>query len=156
MALMTWLQTTCCDPTFHSTMHRHAFDRLNPAAVPERYLSMECLPQTTSGKIDYSRLPAIPPPPTQGVAPTTPVAKALATMWEEVLGAPHVGLDDDLLELGGHSLTIIKILVRVEERFGVRLSPQEFIECRTVGNLAALVETRVLKNFEDAMSATRE
>jgi acyl carrier protein len=77
-------------------------------------------------------------------------------MWEEVLGAPHVGLDDDLLELGGHSLTIIKILVRVEERFGVRLSPQEFIECRTVGNLAALVETRVLKNFEDAMSATRE
>jgi hypothetical protein len=56
---------------------------------------------------------------------TTPDARtmtateaALAEMWRDLLGRGEVATTDDFFALGGTSLTAIKLLQRVEKRFG--------------------------------------
>ncbi|HBY34627.1 MAG TPA: hypothetical protein DEH65_06530, partial [Delftia acidovorans] len=59
-----------------------------------------------------------------------------------------VGVHDNLFELGGDSLLALQILGRVKKRFGVELHPAAFFKAPTVGELAVLVETRLIEEIE--------
>ena len=47
------------------------------------------------------------------------LADSLVDLWKRVLRTDDVTLDDDFFELGGNSLTAIRLLPVIEERFGV-------------------------------------
>ncbi|MEM8680657.1 MAG: phosphopantetheine-binding protein, partial [Planctomycetota bacterium] len=51
----------------------------------------------------------------------------LAEIWSDVLGVDTVGVNDNFFSLGGHSLLVMKVIARVEEQTGIRLSPQDFL-----------------------------
>jgi acyl carrier protein len=57
-----------------------------------------------------------------------------------VLGLPAVGADDDLFDLGGHSLTITQISVRMRRRLGIDLPLHVFYDAPTVKALVAVAE----------------
>jgi amino acid adenylation domain-containing protein len=65
---------------------------------------------------------------------------ALAEIWSEVLRLPQVGLDDDFLALGGHSLHATQVLSRVRDRFGATLPLRALFESPTPRALAARAE----------------
>ncbi|MFI6455427.1 condensation domain-containing protein [Streptosporangium amethystogenes] len=56
----------------------------------------------------------------------------VTAIWCEVLGVDAVQPDDDLFDLGGHSLTITQIIARVRDGMGVELSFEVFIDSPTV------------------------
>ncbi|KJY26732.1 phosphopantetheine-binding protein, partial [Streptomyces sp. NRRL S-495] len=107
---------------------RSFLQRLLPgAAVPQRFLVLDRLPLTPNGKLDRRALP-VPPVPVE--APTGPasgpeaedeVLAAVLGIWSEVLRLPGLGPEDDLFDLGGHSLTIIQITARIRDLLGVEL-----------------------------------
>ncbi|MEU7007494.1 HemK family protein methyltransferase [Streptomyces sp. NPDC046332] len=62
-------------------------------------------------------------------------------IWQDVLGRTGIGLDDDFLTLGDHSLAPA-VVALVRKRLGVDVSVMDFFESRTVTGLAARVAAK--------------
>jgi phthiocerol/phenolphthiocerol synthesis type-I polyketide synthase E len=75
------------------------------------------------------------------VAPRTPVEAVVAGVWQEILGTPQVGIDDNFFALGGHSVLATKIISRVSKAFQMELPLLSLYESPTVAGLARCVET---------------
>ena len=91
--------------------------------VPSAFVIVETLPRTANGKLDRKALPA--PDFSRRSdgrsysAPRAPSERAIAQIWNAVLGLDAVGLDDNFFELGGHSL----LLLQAHNRLRASLSP---------------------------------
>jgi amino acid adenylation domain-containing protein len=109
--------------------------------VPAAIIPMTAFPVTPNGKLDRAALPA-PEPTPLGRAPETPEQAVLCGLFAEVLGVPSVGIDDDLFALGGHSMLLVRLRLRIREETGADLPVAEFFRNPTVAGLAArLIET---------------
>jgi amino acid adenylation domain-containing protein len=117
------------------------FARLPEHMVPAAFVVLDALPLTPAGKLDRRALPA--PEGASAAAhaplvpPRTPVEEALARIWAEVLGAERVGVHDNFIDLGGHSLHAVRVGARVREEFGVALDLRRFFAAPTIAALAA-------------------
>ena len=82
--------------------------------VPAHIMLLTALPRMVNGKLDQS---ALPEPRLdenrEHVVPSTPEARQLAEIWQEILGIERVGETDNFFELGGDSLLSLKVLSRV-------------------------------------------
>ncbi|MGA9869745.1 MAG: amino acid adenylation domain-containing protein, partial [Rhodococcus sp. (in: high G+C Gram-positive bacteria)] len=110
--------------------------------VPASVMVLGALPLNTSGKLDRKALPE--PVFTSAKtyrAPHSHAEYVVAGVFEDVLGATHVGLDEDFFELGGNSLIATQLVTRVGTALGIRLGVRELFEAPTVGALAARAET---------------
>ncbi|MFF8811778.1 type I polyketide synthase [Streptomyces pactum] len=79
--------------------------------------------------------------PTAFVAPSGERERAVAEVWQEVLGIDRVGVHDDFFALGGHSLAAVRIGAQLQSRFGVELDLRNFFDSPTVAGTVALLET---------------
>lgn len=108
-------------------------------SVPSRVVLVSGYPQTPNGKIDYARLAEAPVlrPESAGVyrEPTTPAEKALCAVFSAVLQMERVGADDDFLDLGGDSLSVVQVVTAAEE-LGMVFTIGEFFDARTPTALA--------------------
>ncbi|MFB6909020.1 HemK family protein methyltransferase [Streptomyces bacillaris] len=66
---------------------------------------------------------------------------AVLGIWQDVLGRTGIGLDDDFLTLGDHSLAPT-VVALIRKRLGVDVSVMDFFESRTVTGLAARVAAK--------------
>ncbi|MCE8024896.1 non-ribosomal peptide synthase/polyketide synthase [Billgrantia aerodenitrificans] len=86
---------------------RHLPDYMVPAVV----VTLEALPLNANGKVDRKTLPKPHLEEVRDyVPPSTPEARQLAAIWQEVLGVERVGETDNFFELGGDSLLSLKVL----------------------------------------------
>ncbi|GAC1305600.1 MAG: hypothetical protein NVSMB21_07420 [Vulcanimicrobiaceae bacterium] len=123
--------------------------RLPEYMVPRSIVVRDTLPRTPNGKLDRAAIAA------ETVAPVAPVAalhaarteteRALVEIWANVFGRDEssLGIADDFLALGGHSLVAIRILGQINRRFGVRLPLASVLEGRTIAALAARLDERL-------------
>jgi acyl transferase domain-containing protein/acyl carrier protein len=74
------------------------------------------------------------------VEPASEIERAVAALWQQLLGIERVGLNDDFFELGGHSLLATQLISRLRETFGIRLPLRALFEATTVAALAERVE----------------
>ena len=51
----------------------------------------------------------------------------LAEVWEDALGIDRVGLNDNFFDVGGHSLLMIRVIAKMQERTGVRIVLHDFM-----------------------------
>jgi amino acid adenylation domain-containing protein len=113
--------------------------------VPTRYVLLDRLPLTPSGKVDRKALPMPDATPTSGssyVAPRTPLEESLVAIWQEVLKIERVGVKDNFFDLGGHSLLMMQVVSRVERVLGIAMPVRSFFEFPTIAALAAEIERR--------------
>ena len=73
------------------------------------------------------------------VAPRTELEQALAAIWQELFGIEQVGIEDDFLEIGGHSLLALQVISRIHERLQVDVAMNTLLEAATIACLAALL-----------------
>jgi natural product biosynthesis luciferase-like monooxygenase protein len=69
------------------------------------------------------------------------VEAELAHIWSEVLGVAAVKPEDNLFDLGGHSLLITRIISRIRKSFGVEVPIYAFFDTPTLADIARVVET---------------
>ncbi|GAA2640432.1 hypothetical protein GCM10010399_87530 [Dactylosporangium fulvum] len=124
-------------------------DHLVPAAV----VVLDRMPVTVAGKIDRRALPA----PDFGAlagdaAPRTPAEELLCGLFAEVLGLPAVGIEDSFFTLGGDSIVSIQLVARARAA-GLRITPRQVFELRTVAALAAVAAPAEAPRQADAGAA---
>ncbi|MEU1288913.1 amino acid adenylation domain-containing protein [Kitasatospora sp. NPDC005856] len=129
-------------PLSDADLRDHLLRTLPAVMVPRQFVTLDQLPLTPSGKLDRRALPAPPRVAVTGPAETDDVTAGILAIWEEVLGATGIGPEDDLFDLGGHSLTIIQITARIRASFGVELDFDLFFDASTPVALAAVVRER--------------
>ena len=110
--------------------------RLPEYMVPAAFKVLETLPLTSSGKVDRAALPA---PDTDRprleqpfVPPRTPGEEQLAGIWSDLLGVEHIGVYDNIFELGGDSLMFTRLASRVLDAFQVRLPIRILFDLHTI------------------------
>lgn len=116
--------------------------RLPAALVPSAYVVLSALPTTPNGKIDRAGLPTISlrrRASGEYTPPRTDVERGLVEIWQRVLHVDRVGVDDDLFELGAHSLTAISAAGEIHRRFGVAVDVRTLFAAPTVARLAEVV-----------------
>jgi acyl carrier protein len=78
------------------------------------------------------------------VAPRNQLERALADIWQTVLGIDQIGAHDSFMDLGGHSLLAIQLASRIRELFEIELSVATLYKTPTVAGLTqAIVQDMV-------------
>ena len=123
-----------------SELRSHLKDRLPEYMVPSTFVSLASLPLTANGKLDRQALPD--PAESESasarayIAPRSEVEQTIASAWQEVLPVEKVGLYDNFFDLGGHSLSMIRIHSKLVERFGRDVPILDLFQHTTVSSLA--------------------
>ncbi|OBF21600.1 hypothetical protein A5725_13460 [Mycobacterium kubicae] len=111
-------------------------DRLPPYMVPAAVVVMEALPLTVNGKLDKRALPA--PEYQDGTryrAPATAVEEIVADLYAEVLGLDRVGIDDSFFDLGGDSLSAMRVIAAINRALDTHLGVRTLFEAPSVKSL---------------------
>jgi acyl carrier protein len=74
------------------------------------------------------------------LAPRTATEQRIAAIWAQVFGVERVGLLDDFLTCGGHSLLAARINARVSKAFQIELSIGSVLDASTVADYARHVD----------------
>lgn len=74
--------------------------------------------------------------PRDHIAPRDETQQRLAEMWSVLLGREVVGVRDDFFELGGDSLTAVRLMAEVERQFGRKLPLVWMFQDPTIERLA--------------------
>ena len=115
-------------------------ERLPAYMVPVAVVVVEALPLTANGKLDTRALPA--PEYAGGAdyrAPGSAVEEILAGIYAEVLGVEHVGLDDSFFDLGGDSLSAMRLIAAVNTSLDAILPVRTIFDAPTVAQLASCI-----------------
>jgi amino acid adenylation domain-containing protein len=102
---------------------------------PAAFVPVPVLPLTANGKVDRA---GMPPPPIVAAPPAPEPASAqsrITAIWAEILNVPAVQPDEDFFDLGGTSLTLIRMLDRINTSFGTDIGVDSLIDEATVSSL---------------------
>ncbi|WP_149094049.1 non-ribosomal peptide synthetase [Paenibacillus terrae] len=121
--------------------------------IPSAFVQLDRIPLTTNGKIDRKALPAPETTlhtGTEYVAPRTDVEQLLATIWQEVLEIPQVGVHDDFFTLGGHSLKVLELIRKVHLASDIELPIRSVLEFPTIEEQALALLKSDLESKADS------
>jgi acyl carrier protein len=118
--------------------------------VPSRYVVLETIPLTPSGKPDRK---ALPEPgrdsAAQFRAPRTTTEIILEKLWSELLGRKKsgkdvnegvAGIDDNFFTSGGHSLKAVTLISRMHREFNVKVPLNIVFRFPTISGIAAYID----------------
>ncbi|MDT0440633.1 phosphopantetheine-binding protein, partial [Streptomyces doudnae] len=112
-------------------------EQLPAYMVPAAVVSLPTLPLTTNGKLNTRALPA---PEYQDIdryrAPGTLTEEILTGIYAAVLGVERVGVDDSFLDLGGDSLSAMRLVAAINTALDSGLAVRVLFEAPTVAQLA--------------------
>ena len=121
-------------------------ERLPSPLVPDLVEVLDRLPRQPNGKLDRRALTKHAPTSCASAAAERRSLTALESMitrlWAEAVDA-DVGVDDDIFEIGGHSLAALRVRARLAELTGQTLPARLFFEHPTVAELAAELAPRL-------------
>ncbi|WP_156766217.1 phosphopantetheine-binding protein, partial [Mycobacterium sp. E342] len=115
-------------------------DRLPAYMVPAAIVVLDALPLTVNGKLDTRALPA---PDYTGApyrAPASLAEEMLAGIYAQVLGLERVGVEDSFFELGGDSLSAMRLIAAINTGLDADLSVRAVFEAPTIAQLAPRIQ----------------
>jgi amino acid adenylation domain-containing protein/thioester reductase-like protein len=114
--------------------------RLPAFMTPDVVVMVDQIPMSPNGKVDMRALAQLAVAPSARcdtfAAPETELQEQLAKLWSNFLGVQNIGIDDDFLNAGGHSLLAISMLQRLYQLLGVKVSIDDFYQLPTIRELA--------------------
>jgi len=112
-------------------------ERLPDYMVPAAFVMLDAMPLTSNGKLDRR---ALPPPKSDSAyarnasqdPPDNEAEQKIAETWQAALGITKVGRDDNFFDLGGDSLTLIRIRSELLRIFGKKPAMVDLFRCTTI------------------------
>jgi amino acid adenylation domain-containing protein len=147
--LVAWVVPSPGNTPTSSDLRGHLAALLPEAMIPSRFVFLDALPLTLSGKIDRQSLPtpddARPELETRYVAPRTPIEQQLVAIWRDVLGIQEIGIHDNFFALGGHSLLATRVNARIRRELGLVLPLRDiFLHPTVEGSALNILKQQML------------
>ncbi|HKV37621.1 MAG TPA: amino acid adenylation domain-containing protein, partial [Blastocatellia bacterium] len=123
-----------------SQLRQYLREKLPDHMIPAAFVVLDRMPLTRNGKTDRRALPA--PETTHAVpslghiAPRTELERAIAAVWREVLSVTDVGLEENFFEIGGNSLLMVQLRLKLMGVMNRELSMMELFKNPTVASQA--------------------
>ena len=128
-------------------------NRLPQYMLPNLFRPLDEMPLTKNGKVDKKSLQnlnsaqlAMDAPYT---APRNEIEEVLADIWKEVLQLKKIGVHDDFIALGGHSLAAIRVTARINEEIEVNFPLNKVFEFTTIASYARFIEETLTELLEN-------
>jgi len=126
--------------TLNTSMLKTALAAVLPDyMLPGSFVLLDRLPLNPNGKVDRQALSLSLTEQIDEAAyqaPVNAVETMISEIWAEVLELPRVGLHNNFFDLGGHSLLLIKVQCKLEERLKTRIAIIDLFRYTTVASLA--------------------
>ncbi|NEW07889.1 amino acid adenylation domain-containing protein [Paenibacillus sp. SYP-B3998] len=106
--------------------------------IPAFFVLLDQMPLTASGKADRRTLMEMDLGLIQNVEyaePRTELEKQLAEAWQSIFDLPKVGIDDNFFDLGGHSLTAIQLVSKMQQTTGLEIRLNSLFHHPTIRSL---------------------
>ncbi|MCC5615367.1 amino acid adenylation domain-containing protein [Nostoc sp. CHAB 5836] len=110
--------------------------------IPSAFVMLSELPLNFNGKIDYKQLPK---PDERSIiespylAPRNETESILVNIWQQVLKVSNIGVNDNFLDLGGHSLKAISLVSQIQEKLGLPFQLKQVFLHPTIAEQAELL-----------------
>jgi acyl carrier protein len=125
--------------------------------VPSQFLTVESFPLTPNGKIDRKAFPV----PSEFifdsvqkdvVLPTNELEIAIASIWQNLLKLPKVGINDNFFDIGGHSLLAVQLHAKLKEAIDSELALTDIFRFSTIKAITEFIENKKSNLFEMAIN----
>lgn len=120
--------------------------RLPEHMLPQSWVFLPELPLTPGGKLDRAALPAPGRARPQLGSPAIPARgaaeAALAVLWAEALGLGEIGVADDFFDLGGDSITAVRLTTATQRWLDAAVPLAALFDAPTVAAMARYLESR--------------
>ena len=116
--------------------------------VPSHFVVLDSFPLSPNGKIDRAALtvPTIDAAAvaalTRNQAPRDDLERKIADVWCTVLEIDAIGVFDNFLEIGGHSLVAARVATRLRETLGVPVAIRTIFDHPNIAALAEVVRSQ--------------
>jgi|GEM_PF-1200117 len=115
-------------------LERHCQTHLPDYMVPRLWVEIEEVPLTPNGKVDRRSLPDPDITSKDIVAPRSEAESTMVDIWKQVLQLNAVGINDNFFDLGGDSISAIKIMFQARQQ-GILLNPGDVFLYQTISEL---------------------
>ncbi len=146
--LMETLQNAAAKRNLRNAMKKKLPDYM----VPSVFSILPRLPITFNGKIDWK---ALPPPQDfermlehKHVPPSTETEKLIKQIWSEVLEQPEISMSDNFFDLGGNSLKVAELSVKLLHKFSISIPAKILIDLPFIPVIAEYIDSNGA-NFKD-------
>ncbi len=117
--------------------------RLPSYMLPAKWVVLDRLPLTPSGKVDSEALPDPDWDPAlsseSAAASRDRLEWQLTRIWEDLLQVSPIGIQDEFFELGGHSLLALQLIDRIGQALGRKPPLSSLFQTATVEHLASVL-----------------
>ncbi len=138
--LAAYLRLDDTGPVSDHDIQTHLARTLPAAMIPSHFITVDTFPLNSSGKVDRKALPT----PRRQVAedkaePETPTEALLTSLYATILSTTRVGATDSFFDLGGNSLTAMRLVNMIGRETGADIGVSEIFLHPTPRRLAAAI-----------------
>ncbi|MEW4924164.1 amino acid adenylation domain-containing protein [Algibacter sp. 2305UL17-15] len=121
--------------------------------VPSVFKHLEEMPLTKNGKTDKKTLRSLTVDQLEMevsyVAPRNEIEELVEGIWKEVLRMEKIGVHDNFIALGGHSLAAIRVTSRINEELGMNIPLNKVFNLPTIETYANHIEQTMIELLEE-------
>jgi amino acid adenylation domain-containing protein len=124
------------------SLAEHTRRHLPEYMVPSQFVVVDRFPINTNGKLDKAALiESVAREPARTWTPVMrPTEEIVAHVWSSLLGEADIGSDDNFFALGGHSLLVTQLTLRLSEIFRIHLPLRAVFDFPHLRDLAAHID----------------
>jgi NAD(P)-dependent dehydrogenase (short-subunit alcohol dehydrogenase family) len=144
-------------PVPHAELRAFLQERLPAYLVPDGLVPLEAMPLLPNGKLNRRALDTRGGEPQRFAheSPVTATERTLAGIWSVVVNLPadRIGRQADFFDIGGHSLSAMRVLARIKDVFRVELGVSEIFDTPRLDSIAAAIDREIARLPESERAA---
>ncbi|GAA5819761.1 MAG: peptide synthetase partial [Methanobrevibacter sp. CfCl-M3] len=126
----------------------HLLGKLPGFMVPQDYVYLEEFPKTSTGKVNVKDLKDYDGNIDEIVKPSNPLEQGIFDLSVELLGYDNFGVTNSLISIGFTSLSIIRLLNKILEKYQIELKLKDLINDNvSIKGLSKLIEKSTVVSY---------
>ena len=125
------------EPIETRDLSKYLKDTLPSYMVPSKIMCLDFLPLNVNGKLDTKALPKPDLMDNKNIIkPRNEIENDLVSIWQEVLGIEKIGINQNFFEIGGDSLSAIKLLNLINIKYNMQITIKAIFDMPTIESLS--------------------
>lgn len=154
--LLVCLDPHHSDQSLKAELESHLNQRLSKFKRPAKIWYLEAIPRSSTGKIKHQDVRLIldslaptdhPSPNNSKPQSRSSLQDKIASIWSEELNTEGFSYDEDFVNLGGDSLSAVRVISKSEEQFFIRYPETCWESMNTVTRMAEITERLIRESL---------